>query len=97
MSFHKRKNCLFAGSDGGGERAASSYSLDGPAKLNSLAPEACLRAVVARIAEHPVNCIQAAVLESDRHACRNDRSRRPRNDQAVKANAYAKCALSPRE
>ncbi len=35
-----RKNCLFAGSDAGGERAAAIYSLIGYAKLNGIDPEA---------------------------------------------------------
>ncbi len=52
-----RKNYLFAGSDAGGERAAAIYSLVGTAKLNGLDPEAYLRHVLARIAEHPVNRI----------------------------------------
>ena len=50
-----RKNYLFAGSDAGGERAAAIYSLIGTAKLNGLDPEAYLREVLARIAEHPIN------------------------------------------
>jgi transposase len=50
-----RKNYLFAGSDAGGERAAAIYSLIGTAKLNGLDPEAYLREVLSRIAEHPVN------------------------------------------
>ena len=50
-----RKNYLFAGSDAGGERAAAIYSLIGTAKLNGLDPEAYLRFVLERIAEHPVN------------------------------------------
>jgi transposase len=50
-----RKNYLFAGSDAGGERAAAIYSLVGTAKLNDLDPEAYLRYVLERIAEHPIN------------------------------------------
>jgi len=53
-----RKNYLFAGSDSGGERAAAIYSLIGTAKLNGLNPEAYLRDVLTRIADHPVNRIQ---------------------------------------
>ena len=49
-----RKNFLFAGSDAGGERAASIYSLIGSAKLNALDPEAYLRYVIERIATHPI-------------------------------------------
>lgn len=52
-----RKNFLFAGSDAGGDRAAAFYSLIGSAKLNGLDPEAYLREVFARIAEHPINRI----------------------------------------
>jgi transposase len=44
----------FAGSDDGGERAASIYSLLGTAKLNDLNPEAYLRYVLERIADHPI-------------------------------------------
>jgi transposase len=50
-----RKNWLFAGSDAGGERAAAIYSLLGSAKLNGIDPESYLRAVLERIAEHPIN------------------------------------------
>ncbi len=53
-----RKNYLFAGSDAGGERAAEFYSLIGTAKLNGLDPEAYLREVLSRIAEHPINRIE---------------------------------------
>ncbi|MHB8153881.1 MAG: IS66 family transposase [Vulcanimicrobiaceae bacterium] len=52
-----RKNFLFAGSDAGGERAAAIYSLLGSAKLNGHNPEAFLREVLTRIAEHPINRI----------------------------------------
>jgi transposase len=53
-----RKNWLFAGSDDGGERAAIIYSLLGTAKLNGLNPEAYLRYVLERIAEHPINRVE---------------------------------------
>jgi transposase len=52
-----RKNYLFAGSDSGGERAAAMYSLIGSAKLNGVDPEAYLRTVLTRIADHPINRI----------------------------------------
>lgn len=50
-----RKNYLFAGSDRGAERAAALYSLIESAKLNGLDPEAYLRDVLARIADHPAS------------------------------------------
>jgi transposase len=52
-----RKNYLFAGSDAGGERAAAVYTLVETAKLNGLDPEAYLREVLSRIADHPINRI----------------------------------------
>ncbi len=53
-----RKNYLFAGSDAGGERAAAIYILVGSAKLNGLDPEAYLRHILERIADHPVNRVE---------------------------------------
>ena len=53
-----RNNYLFMGSDAGGERAAAMYSLVETAKLNGLDPQAYLREVFARIAEHPINRIE---------------------------------------
>ena len=52
-----RKNWLFAGSDSGGERAATMYTLIETAKLNGLDPGAYLRAVIGRIADHPIRRI----------------------------------------
>ena len=52
-----RKNYLFHGSDAGGARAAAIYGLLGTAKLNGLNPEAYLREVLSRIADHPIKRI----------------------------------------
>jgi transposase len=52
-----RKNYLFVGSDSGGQRAAAMYTLIETAKMNGLDPEAYLRDVLARIADHPINRI----------------------------------------
>jgi transposase len=52
-----RKNYLFAGSDSGGIRAAAMYTLIESAKMNRFDPEAYLRDVLARIADHPINRI----------------------------------------
>jgi len=53
-----RRSYLFAGSDAGGERAAAMYSLIGCCKLVGIDPEAYLRYVFERIADHPINRIQ---------------------------------------
>jgi transposase IS66 family protein/transposase IS66-like protein len=52
-----RKNHLFVGADTGGERALGIYSPIASAKLNGIDPEAYLRYVRERIAEHPINRI----------------------------------------
>jgi transposase len=57
-----RKNFLFVGSDGGGQRAAAMYSLIGSAKLNGINPELYLRTVLARIADHPISRIADLLL-----------------------------------
>jgi IS66 C-terminal element len=49
------RNFLFLDADAGGERAETIYSLIGTAKLNGLGPEAYLRQVLQRIADHPIN------------------------------------------
>ena len=54
----KKRNFLFCGSDAGGERAAGIYSLIGSCKLNGLDPEAYLRHVLERIADHPINRVE---------------------------------------
>ena len=52
-----RKNWLFAGSDLGGATGAAWYTLIMTAKLNGLDPEAYLRDLLTRIADHPINRI----------------------------------------
>ena len=52
-----RKAWLFAGSDRGGHRAATMYSLIVTAKMNDIDPQAWLADVLARIAEHPAHRI----------------------------------------
>ena len=52
-----RKNYMFMGSDRGGERAATMYSLIGTCKLNGIDPEAYLRYVLARINDHKINAL----------------------------------------
>jgi transposase len=64
-----RKNYLFAGSDAGGERAAAIYTLVETAKLNGLDPEAYLRDVLSRIADHPITGI-TDLLPWNTRSCR---------------------------
>jgi transposase len=52
-----RKSWLFCGSDRGGRRAASMYSLIVSAKMNGVDPQAWLADVLARIATHPAHRI----------------------------------------
>jgi hypothetical protein len=52
-----RKVWLFAGSDRGGERAASMYSLIATARLNNVDPRAWLADVLGRIGDHPASRI----------------------------------------
>ena len=57
-----RRNYLFAGSDNGGERAASIYTMVASAKLNGINPEIYLKDTLTRIAEeHPINRVDALV------------------------------------
>ncbi|MBF0394426.1 MAG: IS66 family transposase [Alphaproteobacteria bacterium] len=50
-----RKAWLFAGSDRGGERAATVYTLIATARLNDVDPEVWLADVLRRIADHPAS------------------------------------------
>ena len=51
-----RKNYLFAGSDTGGDRAASMYTIMQTAVLNDVNPEVYLHGTLTKIAEgHPIN------------------------------------------
>ena len=78
-----RKNFLFMGSDAGGERAATFYSLVETAKLNGLDPEAYLREVFTRIADHPINRIDELLPWNIGLAPRvNQASRTPRRKAA---------------
>lgn len=54
-----RKNYLFCGSDAGGKRAACIYTILETAKMNGVNPQAYLTDVLARIADHPINKIDA--------------------------------------
>ncbi len=53
-----RKNCLFAGSDRGAERAAMFYSFFGTCKANKVNPHQWMKRVLEIIPEHKVNRLQ---------------------------------------
>lgn len=55
MPVTGRKNWSFVGSDAGGARAAVYFTLVETCRLNGIDPEAYLRDIIARIADHPVN------------------------------------------
>jgi transposase len=52
-----RRNWTFAGSDEGGRRAATLYTLIATAKLNDIDPQAWLADVLARLPDHPAKRI----------------------------------------
>jgi hypothetical protein len=64
-----RKAWLFAGSDRGGERAASMYSLIATCKLNDVDPRAWLADVLARIGDHPAKQLDELMPWKWRDAC----------------------------
>ena len=53
-----RKNYLFAGSHAAAKRSGMLYSLLGTCKMHNVEPNAWLKDVLQRIAEHPINKIQ---------------------------------------
>ncbi len=53
-----RKNCMFAGSDSGGEHAAVLYSLIGTCRLNNVEPEKWLRYVIEHIQDWSANRVR---------------------------------------
>jgi hypothetical protein len=54
-----RKNYLFCGSDAGGHRAACVYTIVESAKMCGINPQAYLADVLERVADHPINKIDA--------------------------------------
>jgi transposase len=52
-----RKNFIFLGSDAGGDRAAAMFTILESCKMLGINPEAYLRDVLTRIADHPINRI----------------------------------------
>ena len=63
-----RKSWLFCGSDRGGQRAAAMYSLIVTCKLNNVDPQAWLADVLARIADHPAQQLDALLPWNWKHA-----------------------------
>jgi len=76
-----RKNYLFAGSDKGGEAAATFYALIETAKLNNLNPERYLADMLERIADHPINRIDELLPQNwiQDHGCRTQCSKASHN------------------
>ena len=72
-----RKNWLFAGSDAGGQRAATIYSLIETCKLNAIDPEAYLRHVLTVIADHPINRVAELLPWNLRDKLANDKATAP--------------------
>jgi hypothetical protein len=73
------RNYLFVGSDSGGIRAAAMYTIIESAKMTGRDTEAYLRDVLARIADHPINRIDALLPRIGR---RSHKARRYPNIRA---------------
>ena len=54
-----RKNYLFCGSDAGGQRAVCLYTIVETAKMNGINPQVYLTDILGRIANHPIQKIDA--------------------------------------
>lgn len=65
-----RRNWTFAGSDSGGQRAATLYTIIESAKMNGLDPEAYLADLMGRIADHSINRVDELLPWSWRPADR---------------------------
>ena len=63
-----RRNWTFAGSDEGGRRAATIYTLIATAKLNDIDPQAWLADVLDRLPDHPAKRIHELLPEDHRRA-----------------------------